>query len=180
MIIQAVPEPAEWVQLVSNLLALDQASRVTGWAFFKDNKLEAFGHFTTHGDDEGAKLNEIRAKVIELIQKYDIDEAAYENIQLQANVGNNVQTFKVLAEVYGVITELFYSNQIPARSYLATSWKSTIGVKGRTRADQKRAAQALVLDKYKVQCTQDEADAICIGASVCKLNETEKTPFDWS
>jgi hypothetical protein len=28
---------------MSNLLALDQSSRITGWAVFKDKKLEAYG-----------------------------------------------------------------------------------------------------------------------------------------
>lgn len=178
MTFQAVPESAEWVQLVYNLLALDQSSNVSGWAIFEDGNLKKWGHFTTTATDIGGKLQQIRDFVIELINTYNIDEAVYEDIQLQNNVGNNVQTFKVLAEVYGVLTEVFERYQIPAKSYISTHWKSVLNIKGRTRVEQKRNAQAYVLNTYGKKCTQDEADAICIGASVNKLNSKE--PFDWS
>ena len=178
MTLPAEPELAALVRLVSNLLALDQASKTSGWAVFIDGKLKTWGHFTMEQDDMGERLNKIRAKVVDLLEEYSIDEVAYEDIQLQSNVGNNVHTFKVLAEVYGILTELFYSYKIPAKSYLASVWKSQLNIKGRDRAAQKRAAQAYVMDTFKIKCTQDEADAICIGASVLSLNKKE--PFDWS
>lgn len=172
------PVPVALVPPVSNLLSLDQASRVSGWAVFEDNTLKAWGHFTVDDEDMGKRLTKIREKVIALMEKFSIDEVAYEDIQLQSNVGNNVHTFKILAEVYGVITQLCDERAIPATSYLAVTWKSTLGIKGRDRAAQKRAAQAYVLDKYGAKCTQDEADAICIGASVRKIDRAES--FDWS
>lgn len=174
-----VPESVVWVQLVSNLLALDQASVTTGWAFFKDGRLDGFGHFSFTDDNLGIRLTKIRDKVKRLCEEHNIDEIVYEDIQLQSNVGNNVQTFKVLAEVYGVLTQLFDSLAIPARSYISTSWKSRLGIKGRTRTEQKRAAQAYVLDHFQTKCTQDEADAVCIGASILTIDEP-KQPFDWS
>ena len=173
------PDSVVWVPLVSNLLALDQASVTTGWAFFQDGRLQKFGHFSYNDEDIGIRLTRIRDKVKTLCLDNNIDEVVYEDIQLQENVGNNVHTFKVLAEVYGVLTQLFDSLAIPARSYISTSWKSRLHIKGRTRAEQKRAAQAYVMDTYQAKCTQDEADAICIGASVLILEE-EKQPFDWS
>ena len=175
------PDSAAWDQPVSNILALDQASVTTGWAFFQNGQLKKWGHFSFDDDNIGARLTKIRDKVKSLCDEYTIDEVIYEDIQLQNNVGNNVHTFKVLAEVYGVLTQLFDTLALPSRSYVSTSWKSRLNIKGRTRADQKRAAQAFVLDTYKVKCTQDEADAICIGASVLSLEEAEqKEPFNWA
>lgn len=176
------PESVVWVQLVSNILALDQASVTSGWAVFKDGRLEGFGHFSFTDDNIGTRLTKIRDRVKRLCTDYEVDEVVYEDIQLQNNVGNNVHTFKILAEVYGVLTQLFDSLAIPSRSYLSTSWKSRLNIKGRTRTEQKRAAQAYVLDQFKVKCTQDEADAICIGASILDIDEPviEKQPFDWS
>lgn len=174
----AAPVPAVLVLPVSNLLSLDQASRVSGWAVFQDDKLTAWGHFIVDDEDMGKRLTKIREKVIALIEKFSIDEVAYEDIQLQSNVGNNVHTFKVLAEVYGIITQLCYERAIPATSYLAVTWKSTLGIKGRDRAAQKRAAQNYVLHVFGSKCTQDEADAICIGAAVQAMNKAET--FNWS
>ena len=82
------------------LLALDQASRTSGWAVFNDGKLVTSGKFTADHSDVGDRLHFIRSKVNSLINEYDIDEVVFEDIQLQGNVANNVQTFKALAEVF--------------------------------------------------------------------------------
>ena len=80
------------------LLALDQASKTSGYAVFIDGKLEDYGKFTFEDVEIGDRLHKIREKVAELIANYGIDYVAFEDIQLQQNVQNNVQTFKVLAE----------------------------------------------------------------------------------
>ena len=148
-----------------NLLALDQSSRVTGWAVFQDGALLKYGKFNAEaaGSDMGDKLYYIREKVKKLIEDNDITEVIFEDIQLQANRGNNVQTFKVLAEVFGVISELLVEMKIPQTAVLASSWKSTLGIKGKDRTAQKQNAQKWVVDTYSVKPTQDECDAICIG-----------------
>lgn len=145
------------------ILALDQASRITGWAVFEDSKLLEFGKFEATEQDIGERLYEIKGHVKDLISKYGITEVVFEDIQLQNNVVNNVQTFKVLAEVYGVIDELLVELQIPHTSVLASSWKSTLSIKGKTRSEQKKNAQLFVQNTYNVKPTQDESDAICIG-----------------
>lgn len=43
-------------------------------------------------------------------------------------------------------------------------WKSQLNIKGKKRAEQKKNAQAYVLEHYGKKVTQDESDAICIGA----------------
>ena len=85
------------------------------------------------------------------------------DVPFSNNIQQNVHTFKTLAEVYGLIDQLASELKIPHRSYLASSWKSQLGIKGKNRAEQKRNAQKYVLDTYNIKCTQDEADAICIG-----------------
>ena len=91
---------------MSRLLALDQASRISGWAFFNEGQLEAHGKFNATQEDIGERLFFIKNEVNKLIEEFNINEVAFEDIQLQGNVTNNVQTFKVLAEVFGVIYEL--------------------------------------------------------------------------
>lgn len=76
---------------------------------------------------------------------------------------NNVQTFKILAEVFGVLYELCVDLGKPVIAVLAGTWKSTLDIKGKTRPEQKRNAQLFVVDTYKIKPTQDECDAICIG-----------------
>lgn len=145
------------------ILALDQSSRTTGYAIFKDNKLDIYGKFSFDDKDVGVRLSKIRYEIFTLIQINKPDYVVFEDIQLQNNVGNNVQTFKALAEVYGIISELLTSLEIPHSSVMSTSWKSTLHISGRTRPEQKKSAQEYVIKKYGVKPTQDECDAICIG-----------------
>ena len=165
---------------MSRLLALDQASRTSGWAVFIDGQLHDYGKFTFEDDDIGERLTKIRDKVANLINDYDINEVVFEDIQLQGNVVNNVQTFKVLAEVFGVIYELVTELNIPHTAVLAGTWKSTLGIKGKVRAEQKQNAQKYVIDTYGIKPAQDTCDAICIGAHMLQPKKAEIKDHDWS
>ena len=163
------------------ILALDQASRTTGWALYDNNSLSRYGKFTFEDDDFGIRLYKIRNKVKELIDTYHPDEIVFEDIQLQESARNNVDTFKKLAEVFGVIYELASELKIANRAVISTVWKSKLGLlhgRGQDRTAQKREAQNWVVTNYSVKPTQDECDAICIGKWAC-LTQPEKG-FDWS
>lgn len=168
---------------MSNLLALDQASVTSGYAVFKNGNLVDYGKFTFNDDVIAERLVKIRAKVIELIEEHDIDEVAFEDIQMQGNVTNNVQTFKVLSEVFGVISEVLQEKKMKYTVVMSGTWKSTLGIKGRTRPEQKRNAQEYVLQTYNVKAIQDVCDAICIGTHVLKrpgIGTTVSDGFDWA
>ena len=166
------------------LLSLDQASHTTGYAIFEDRKPIVISHFNAKGKDIAERLVNIRQTILKLIADNEIDTVAFEDIQLQNNVLNNVQTFKVLAEVFGIIDELLTEKKIPHIAVLASSWKSTLSIKGKTRPEQKRNAQAYVEKTYGVKATQDESDAICIGSHYAKKNtQADKIVdggFSWS
>lgn len=165
----------------TKLLALDQSSRITGYAIFEDGKLLSYGKFTVSDSDIEQRLFKIRNKVKQLIEDNEITEVVIEDIQLQNNVVSNVSTFKILAQVFGVISELLVELNIPQSTVLSTSWKSTLGIKGRTRPEQKRNAQQWVINTYGVSPTQDECDAICLGNhKILKGASVDPTGFDWS
>lgn len=156
---------------MSRLLALDQASKVTGWAIFEDGELKSYGKISLDDPNTDIRLVQLRQGIQTLVVDYNIDEVIFEDIQQQNNVANNVQTFKVLAEVYGVVSELLQEIQIPHSTVLAASWKSTLGIKGRTRAEQKKNAQLYVEQNYGIHVIQDIADAVCIGTHHIKKNK---------
>lgn len=156
---------------MSRLLALDQASKVTGWAIFEDGELKSYGKISLDDPNTDTRLVQLRQNIQTLVADYNIDEVIFEDIQQQNNVANNVQTFKVLAEVYGVVSELLQEIQIPHSTVLAASWKSTLGIKGRTRAEQKKNAQLYVEQNYGIHVIQDIADAVCIGTHHIKKNK---------
>lgn len=156
-----------------NILALDQASRTSGFAVFQEGKLIDQGTFTFDDDDFALRLVKIRNKVISLIEQYNINKILLEDIQLQGQT-NNVETYRKLAEVRGVLSELACEMKIPHEIIHSQSWKSTLGIKGRDRNTQKRNAQAFVASTYGLHVSQDASDAICIGAHYIK---TQKSAF---
>lgn len=147
------------------ILALDQASRVSGWAIFDGDTLEQYGKIDVSKYFElGERLHQIRQEVEHLIDDEHIDAVILEDIYMDGQRVNNVQTFKALAEVFGVLYELCIDMEIPVEAVLAGTWKSTLGIKGKTRPEQKQNAQKWVIETYGKKPTQDECDAICIGA----------------
>ena len=160
------------------LLALDQASRTTGWAIFDDEELINSGTFTLKSDDIGERLVDYKKHVEKLICDNDIEEVAFEDIQMQNHI-NNVQTFKVLAEIFGVTQEYLVEQGHSYYVVSSNTWKSQLNIKGKQRAEQKKNAQIYVLEHYNKKVSQDESDAICIGSCVILQNKNKKTDFDW-
>lgn len=159
------------------LLALDQSTRITGYAIFDNEIPIVIDHFNSTNNDFAERLVEIRNQIIKLIDQYNIDTVAFEDIQLQNNVVQNVQTFKKLAEVFGVILELLQERKIKFYTVAPNVWKATFKIAGHGREIEKKMAQKYILDNYNIKCTQDEADAACIGIHTIK-NTAES--FDWA
>ena len=164
---------------MANLLALDQATYTTGFTILKDGKIQLIGHFDCTGSDLGDRLKQLRANVQNLIRQYDIDEVVFEDIQLQDVNGNKetgIKTFKMLAESFGVVHELLAEMNIKYSSVQPIKWKAHFKIAGKGRAQEKKMSQAYALKTYGVQCTEDEADSLCIAMYHYDLNNS----FDWS
>ena len=162
------------------LLALDQASHTTGYAVFEDGKPVVVSHFTAQGDDLGKRLEQIRDNIIKLIQQHNVDTVAFEDIQLQDMAGGKevgIKTFKMLAEVFGVVHELLNELQLDYYIIPPIVWKATVKIAGKGRTAEKKLAQKWVTNNYGIKCTEDEADAVCLGTHVIKKENSE---FDWS
>lgn len=153
------------------LISLDQSTDISGYAIFINKKLEKYGHTKFVGDYLN-RIAQLRQWLVTLLEKCKVFsiKVAIEDIQLQHIKGEseyqNIQTFKKLAHVQGVILELLTSLKIDYEVVPSNRWKSICGIKGAHRQEQKRAAQEYVKKVFNVNPTQDEADAICIGQSL--------------
>jgi len=166
---------------MTRILALDQSSRCSGWSIFIDGELKDWGHLTTEQDDIGDRLVAIRAFMIQKITEWNIDTVAFEDIQMQSTVGNNVHTFKTLANVYGVVYETAVELNKKVIIIPSVTWKSKLQIKGKRRPEQKKNAQLWVQKTYNIKPTQDEADSICIGTCAQIENKLIKEEgYDWS
>ena len=159
------------------LLALDQASRVTGVAIFDDDKLIKYGTFEIKSNQElGKRLTQFLENLDKLYAAYHFDAVAYEDIQLQMG---NVETYKKLAYIQAMI--LFWCEKHEKNLYCLSPshWRKILKDKygmswGRKRVEQKQAAIDFIQEHYKKEVDSDTADAICIGcAANIEINKNE-------
>ena len=159
------------------LLALDQASRVTGVAIFDDDKLVKYGTFEIKSNQElGKRLTQFLENLDKLYAAYHFNAVAYEDIQLQMG---NVETYKKLAYIQAMI--LFWCEKHEKKLYCLSPshWRKILKDKygmswGRKRAEQKQTAIDFIQEHYKKEVDSDTADAICIGcAANIEINKNE-------
>ena len=159
------------------IIALDQSTQLTGYAIFQDKDLIAHGVFSPSGDYEH-RIVKLRQWLLDKLEPLKPNvEVYFEDIQLQDLGGGSigVTTFKKLAHVQGALIITCIEEDIPYTIVPAATWRKTCGIKGRVRSEYKPAAQTHVLEKYGIQATEDEADAICIGEYGVK-----NFSLDWS
>ena len=144
------------------VLALDQATKISGFSVFDNKKLIKYGTYIAPEEEDEIKRDyQIKQWVISMIKNWNVDYVALEGIQYQQNFG--VTTFETLARLQGILMEALYSLDMPYQICPTNTWRHYCGVKGRTRSDKKASMISLVKQWYDVTVTDDCADAIGIG-----------------
>ena len=155
------------------ILALDQATKTSGWSIWQDGTLIEYGHVTFDQEDPFIRNNKLCSWLGNMIETRDVDEVVIEDIQMQVN---NVLTFQRLAQLQGAIIDMLIDWHIDYKIIKPSEWRAACNfLKGQDkhRASQKKIAQDWVLSTYGRKCTQDEADAICIGHAVVQQEDSE-------
>lgn len=161
---------ASVLPMSKGILALDQSTRVSGWAFYKDELID-FGHWENTHEDLAIRIHKLCQQIQTKIDIYKPELIVIENIQMQHG---DVATFQKLAQVQGALMALCVENEIDYKLVYPSEWRKECNfLKGNDlkRENQKKIAQQWVKDKYNMKCTQDEADAICIAYAENKTQE---------
>ena len=167
---------------VKRTLALDQASKVTGYAIFDDAKLVKYGTFMTTGDDDIERFAMIRAWLVSMIASWRPDYIGLEGIQFQEEGSGQkmgVTVFQTLARLQGILMLVCYDENIPYEICPTNTWRHSCGVKGKARTDKKRSMQLLVKQWYDLKVTEDEADAIGIGHHLVNYIQKNTAVTNW-
>lgn len=104
--------------------------------------------------------------IVRLIDENKPDVVVIEDIALQTNA----KTLISLANLQGMIIAYCYLNDIIVEIYSPTEWRKTLGfTQGRTkREDLKAQAINYVLNHFKLDVSEDAAEAICLYAAYMK------------
>ena len=161
----------------NRVLALDQASHVTGWAIFDGARLTKFGTYESNAENEVERFHEVKEWVISMIENWKPDIIALEGIQYQQNFG--VTTFQTLARLQGILMDLCYEKKTPCKICPTNTWRAHVGVKGRARADRKKSMQLIVKNWFDISVSDDVADAIGIGKYAADIYKKQAEITSW-
>lgn len=161
----------------NRILALDQASHITGYSIFDGPNLVSYGTFEAKEADEAKRFHEIKLWLISMIENWQCDVIGIEGIQYQQTMG--VTTFQTLARLQGVLMDLCVELNISYVICPTNTWRAHCGVKGKARADKKRSMQLLVKEWYDVTVSDDIADAVGIGKYVTDTNQQKTKIVNW-
>lgn len=152
---------------VTRVIALDQATKITGYAVFDNQQLVKYGVFEVTLENEIARDNVMKMWLINMIENWEPDIIGIEGIQFQTTINGQhsmgITTFETLARLQGILMEACFEKKVKYEICPTNTWRAHCKVKGRTRADKKASTKALIKEWYDIKVTEDEADAIGIG-----------------
>lgn len=180
------------------ILSIDQA-RNGAWAVFdyETKKLETYGTFSFGNKDYtyARAILAIESLVDTIIKTYNISAVFIEDIQLRVNV----QSFKKLAQLQGVLINLFEKNEYLYDFIAPTQWQNYCKARGRSSKEIKDKIKALeasgkkeskilsiqaAKEMYGIDTDNDNlADAIMIGHFVInnydiRLNQDDQIKIE--
>lgn len=167
---------------IKRTLALDQATKVTGYAIFDNTKLIKYGTFSTSSDDDIERMSMMRTWLTSMITSWKPDYIGIEGIQFQEEGGGQrmgITVFQTLARLQGILMMVCHDAKIPFEICPTNTWRHSCGVKGKTRTDKKRSTQLLVKQWYDIKVSEDEADAIGIGKYLTNFIQRNTEVANW-
>lgn len=171
-------------------MAIDQA-RNGAWSVFNYETKELIGYGTFSFDSKkytyAKAILHIEELVTSLLKSYDVSAVFIEDIQLRANV----QAFKKLAQLQGVLVNLFERNDYLYGYVAPSQWQNFCKARGRNSKEIKEQVLSVELtgkkeskilsiqfvkDQFGIETTNDNvADSICIGYFVSNTVEIENS-----
>lgn len=163
------------------IISLDLSTHSSGWAFFEGETLKDYGCITATSSDLINRIEKITKELKEILDKYNsIDKIILEEVRPEGRgygVGN-LQTHRALMWLQAAVAFLIHDNynHIEIVYVYPSSWRATIGIqtgRGIKRAELKKKDIAFVEEKYSIKVNDDIADAIGIGLSQIKREESD-------
>lgn len=146
------------------VLALDTSSNKTGWALFINGKYAESGVIDLHKHkDAEERIKKMCLSVATLIFDKSPDHVVIE----QMPSTRNADTVRKLSRIIGAVYYYCISKDIDYSEMPCSTWRRIVGIGNSKRSKAKADSIARVLQKYKLDINDDEADAINICEAYC-------------
>lgn len=151
------------------ILAFDQATKVTGWAYIDSGSPIEYGHIVeVQTNTPAERIHMMFLEIAHLIELFHPDLVVVEGVQHQANA----KTMLMLSQLQGMCIGKAYLENIPVYSPLPVEWRKILDYKQgphEKRADLKAQSVAYVQGHFNITATEDECEAICIGIAANQI-----------
>lgn len=159
-----------------NILSIDASTKSSGWAIFKDTKLQNYGCITASSTDLVKRIQKMINEFEIILQNNTIDVIILEEVRPDEDNKRTIKTHKALMYLQAAIVFLIHERfkNIKIEFLYPSEWRKVCGIKtgsGIHRDVLKPRDIAFVKSKYKIDVNDDIADAIGIGyAYTSELN----------
>lgn len=149
--------------------SLDQSTKLTGWCIWKNGKYETSGLIDfSQVKEPDVRFNNMLKSIMCLLDKYSPAVVYIEDTALQ----RNAKTLKELSQLQGVIIGYCKTKNIDIQIISPGKWRKQLGFKqgaGVKRQDLKKQCFDWVKKNFGIEKSEDEVEAIGIGAAVLKI-----------
>ena len=146
------------------VLALDTSSNKTGWALFINGKYAESGVIDlSKNKNAEERIKKMCFSITTLIFDKSPDDVVIE----QMPSTRNADTTRKLSRIIGAVFYYCLSNNINYTELSCSTWRNLVGIKNSNRKKVKADSVNHVLQKYKLDINDDEADAINICEAFC-------------
>lgn len=157
------------------IAGIDASTQKSGIALFEDSNYIKHTLIDLHNEkDTKVRIPRMINEVCTKLDEYKPDKILMEETVLSSNI----DTLKKLAYLAGGIMAYAYKNNIEFKLLLPTEWRKKVGLQQSKKIKRdvlKQEAIKAVLEEYKINVTDDEAESILVarsGFDLPKINIT--------
>lgn len=143
------------------IICLDQSTKITGYSIWDNKQLVDYGTLESNPKEKNPieRMKQQYDLIKKLFEDKNPDYIVIEDTQFQ----NNYKTYSQLSNLQGVIFSILFERNKPFTIIEPSAWKKFCSIKGRKRVEQKASTIQMVKEKFGLDISEDEADAIGIG-----------------
>lgn len=159
------------------IVGCDQATQHFGISVYDNGQLMYYDCIEFTGDVE-KRYAAIMDFMEMMVDMWEPDFVAFEDIQLQQGAVGGYNAFKVLGGLLGIMKAVLTKKKIPHREVLNKVWQAKFMIGGKDRVSQKKNVIKKVKELFGIDVNDDVADAILIGKwAVGEKKESTKKLF---
>lgn len=159
------------------VVGIDMSSSKTGISLFVDGEYAGHVLIDLHKiKDSDERMRKMMRGIKEKLNIYKPDMIMMEECLMT----NNIKTVKILSYIAGTIISWADENEVDFRFQMPTEWRKKVGIeqsKKIKREQLKQEAVAMVKDKFSLDVTDDEAEAVLLAFSA-NVNDADGIDID--